>query len=233
MQTQSDAGTVSYGNWTLRVRPASMQPQRLLLLLHGWTGDENSMWVFVRNFPSSFWIVAPRAPHTTQPGGYSWRPYGGMNPPPDQVNDTVRASVHNWPGLADLRPSAESLIQFVDAYAADNRIDAGRFDVMGFSQGAALANVLAFLHPGRIHRACILSGFVPVDAEPLVRDRPLEGIPFFVAHGTQDDMVDIGYARRSVQILEQAGARVDFHEEDVGHKVGANSMRALESFFTA
>jgi phospholipase/carboxylesterase len=126
---------------------------------------------------------------------------------------------------------AEGLIQLVDEYAASTGIDANTFDVMGFSQGAAMSNVLAFLYPHRIRKTAILAGFVPGGLEDLVRKRPLEGKPFFVAHGTKDEMVRIDRARESIAILEEAGAIVTYCEDNVGHKVSANCLRALGTFF--
>jgi phospholipase/carboxylesterase len=217
MRAQTDTQLITFQNWTLRVRPASRGTPRLLLLLHGWTGDENSMWVFVRNFPADYWIVAPRAPHASQPSGYSWRP--------------LRARKADRPRLEDLQPAAEALISLADAYAAEGRIDVGQFDVIGFSQGAALTNTLALLYPGRVRRAGVLAGFVPMGSESLVAKRPLNNKPFFLAHGALDEMVQIEYARQSVQILERAGAQVTFCEDQVGHKVSAGCLRALEDFF--
>jgi phospholipase/carboxylesterase len=60
----------------------------------------------------------------------------------------------------------------------------------------------------------------------------LEGKPFFVAHGTRDETVNVERARASIAILEQAGAIVTYCEDEVGHKVSANCLRALREFFT-
>ncbi len=217
MPTPNNSQLITYEGWTLRVRPARSGPPRLFLLIHGWTGSEDSMWVFARNFAQDFWLVAPRAPYLTQPSGSSWRPpqTGSKYPP----------------RLQDLQPAADALIALVDSYAGKNGIAGDRFDVMGFSQGAALSNALALLHPDRIRRVGILSGFMPLESEALIEKRPLIGIPFFVAHGTQDELVRIEDARRSMQLLEQAGAQVTYCEDQVGHKVSLNCMRALERFF--
>ncbi|HUH96909.1 MAG TPA: alpha/beta fold hydrolase [Anaerolineales bacterium] len=223
MRVPNDTQLIGFGNWTLRVRPAAQKPARVLLLLHGWTGDENSMWVFMRNLALDYWTIAPRAPHAGQPGGYSWR---GPAAPQHAQPGGRRA-----PRLEDFRPSAEALIALVDEYAAQNELDAHRFDVIGFSQGAALTNAIALLHPERIRRAGVLAGFLPAGSEPLIEKRPLSGRPFFVAHGTLDEMVQIEQARRSVEMLERAGASVTFCEDEVGHKLSANCLRALEEFF--
>src|SRR5271157_1136939 len=113
MRIQSDTELITYQHWTLRVRPATELPVRLLLLLHGWTGDENSMWVFMRNFPLDYWIVAPRAPHTAEPSGYSWR-----------APRAPHSGIHSWPRFEDFHASADSLIALVDDYSAHNQIDA-------------------------------------------------------------------------------------------------------------
>lgn len=196
-----------------------MQPPRLMLLIHGLTGDENSMWVFARGMPGQYWMVAPRAPYHAQPGGYSWR-------------DPASSSPSERHRLEQLRAGAEKLITLVDEYSASAGIDSHTFDVMGFSQGAAMSNVLAFLYPQRVRKVGILAGFVPSGLDERVSQRPLEGKPFFVTHGIRDEMVPIDRARASVAVLEQAGANVTYCEDDVAHKVSVNCLRALKDFFT-
>ncbi len=111
-------------------------------------------------------------------------------------------------------------------------MDASQFDAMGFSQGAALVTAMALLHPERIGRLGVLAGFVPSGAESLAGQRPLIGKNIFVAHGTLDERVNVEYARRSVKVLQEAGASVTYCEDEVGHKLSANCLRALHSFFT-
>jgi len=207
---------IEFQNWTLRIRKTDHPTPRLLLMLHGFTGDENSMWLFARDLPSHYWIVAPRAPHTAAPSGYSWRP--------------LQADNFGRPNLEQLRPSAEALIKLIDAYQLSAGLEVRVFDVMGFSQGAAMSNLLAFLYPERIRKSGILAGFVPGGLDELVARRPLEGKPFFVAHGTKDETIPVDRARTSIEILEQAGAHVTYCEDEVGHKVSLNCLRALRDF---
>lgn len=216
MQTAIDTELIQFKGWMLRIRP-SEDPKRLLLLIHGHTGDENSMWVFARDLPSHYRMIAPRAMHPSGTTGYSWRSRQDFN--------------LDLPRLDQLRPPAEALIRLVDAYQASAGIDADQFDVMGFSQGGVMANTLAFLYPHRIRKVGVLAGFVPYGLEELVPSRPVEGKPFFVAHGTKDDTVSIERARESIALLERAGADVTFCEDEVGHKVSVNCLQALKRFF--
>lgn len=217
MPDPNNTALIEFDHWTLRIRAASERPARLLLLIHGLTGDENSMWVFARNLPAHYWMIAPRAPHAAEPVGYSWR-------------EKFDSSQFGRPSIEQLRPGADGLIRLVDQYAASAGIDASTFDVMGFSQGAAMSNVLAFLYPQRIRKTGILAGFVPADLDELITQRPLEGKPFFVTHGTRDEMVSIERARESVAVLERAGAQVTYCEDEVGHKVSVSCLRALKDF---
>lgn len=224
MQTAIETELIRFEDWTLRVRP-SQNPKRLLLLIHGLTGDENSMWVFAKDFPSHYWMIAPRAPRPVEPTGYTWRPISSPDSTPASGLRFGLPTVHQF------RASAEALIRLVDAYQLSVGIEAGQIDVMGFSQGAVMCNLLAFLYPQRIRKVGILAGFIPDGLEELASARPLEGKEFFVTHGTKDETVTIDHAHASVALLEQAGARVTYCEDSVGHKVSVTCLQSLKKFF--
>ena len=210
---------ITFKDWTLRVRAAQSAEPHLLVLIHGWTGDENSMWVFTRELSPDYWMIAPRAPHLAEPGGFSWRP-------PQPLTD-------GRPSLEMLLPAAEALINLVDEYSASVKLDALQFDLMGFSQGAAMVNLIGMLYPHRVREMGVLAGFVPSGLEELATKKPLAGKNIFVAHGTQDRMVPIDRARASIELLEQAGAQVTYCEDEVGHKLSVNCLRALENYLAS
>ena len=103
----------------MRIRPAMVKARRLLVLIHGLTGDENSMWVFVRNLKEDYWIIAPRAPYNAEhpAGGFSWQKV--QTGSPGSQDDAQETS-----SLEDLRPAAEALIALIDLYATENNISA-------------------------------------------------------------------------------------------------------------
>jgi len=208
---------MTYNGWTMRVRHATREPARFMLMIHGWTGDENSMWVFARKFPADMWIAAPRGPHEAKDGGYSWR--------------APQPGTWSLPTLSDLKPAADNLIRLVDNVSVSAGVDAAQFDVAGFSQGGAMVNAMALLYPMRIRKAAVLAGFMPGGTDELVARRVLEGKSFFVAHGTQDQLVPVERARQSIELLEQAGAQVTFCDAEVGHKVSADCLHGLEAFW--
>jgi phospholipase/carboxylesterase len=219
VQTATETQLVEIEGQTLRIRRSKRAPQesRLLLLIHGFTGDENSMWVFARNLPSDYWIVAPRAPYPAEPGGYSWRPH--------------QASELGLPGFEQLHSTVEDLIHLIDAYQSSAGLDPARpLDALGFSQGGAMSGLLAFLHPDRVRKLGILAGFLPSSLDALAEGRPLAGKSVFLAHGTRDETVPIDQARVSMELLEQAGAKVTYCEDDVGHKLSLPCLQSLRKF---
>ena len=223
MQAATNTELVSFGDWTLRVRATESKSPRLLVLLHGWTGDENSMWIFTRGLSPDYWMMAPRAPHDADPSGFSWR----SNLSHAQGGDFGK------PSLEMFLPAAEGLIKLIDEYSASVKLDARQFDLMGFSQGAAMTNVMGMLYPNRIRKMGVLAGFVPAGLEELIPQKPLVGKKIFVAHGTQDQMIPVDRARASMALLEQAGAKIVYCEDEVGHKLSANCLRALENYLSA
>jgi phospholipase/carboxylesterase len=188
----------------------------LLVLIHGWTGDENSMWVFTRRLSPAYWMIAPRAPYSADTTGFSWRP--------------PELGTFGRPSLELLKPSAERLIQLIDEYAASVKLDAQQFDVIGFSQGGAMTSALGALYPQRVRKMGVLSGFVPYEMETIIASRPLSGKNIFVAHGTRDETVTIERARASMALLEQAGASITYCEDEVAHKLSSKCLRALETY---
>lgn len=210
---KNDSILMNYEDWTIRLRPGT--GKRILLLLHGWTGDENSMSIFTRNLSPEYWILAPRAPNVAMPGGYSWR---------------APAPRGSWPTIELFRPAIVKLLDLIDRWSAANQLDGSSFDVAGFSQGGALTFSLGALHPQRVRKMGILAGFAPDGAEQLLTPGLLAGKHIFMAHGTLDEMVPIALAHRTLQLLRDAGALVTYSESEVGHKLSADGLRAFEAY---
>lgn len=214
MPTVTDAELRKFDGWTFRYRPTTRLPGRLFLLLHGWTGDENSMGIFAGLLPDDCIVVAPRAPYRVPAGGWSWRKIG--------------PGTWGIPSYNDLLPAAQAVTSFLDTWSVSEGVDTKQFHVMGFSQGAAMAYVLATLQPTRVVSVAAFSGFLPDAIQ--VRLDTLRDKPVFVSHGSQDEMVPVQRAREAVRLLESSGAQVRYCESSGGHKVGKECLMGIEIF---
>lgn len=205
------------GDWMIREKkPEGEGLHRMLLMVHGWTGDENSMEVFAMRIPVQYWLVAPRGIYTSPLGGYSW------------YKDQGKA----WPWVDDFRPAIEALFELLQPdYFPDVSLE--KIDWMGFSQGAALVYALAFYYPHRVRKLACLAGFLPEGCEALARNQPLKGKRVFVAHGSLDERVPVEKGRHSVSVLQEAGGEVTYCEAEVGHKLSAGCFGSLTEFFAS
>jgi phospholipase/carboxylesterase len=203
-------------DWIVGVRqPDSPSPHPVYLLLHGWTGDENSMWIFTTRLPRQGLMIAPRGLFSTPSGGYGWHA--------DQPGYSPQVFEY-YPAIAKLR-NLLSVKNFPTG-------DFSRLNLIGFSQGAALALTFLLVHPGLIQAVAGLSGFLPDGASELASGQPIRNKRVFLAHGTLDELAPVARARQAVEILERAGAQVTYCEDDVGHKLSASCFRGLEAFFS-
>lgn len=213
---KQNSNIVEYGDWVIRQRlPGNFATARLMLLLHGWTGDENSMWIFAPRIPENYMILAPRGTTSTPLGGFGWENTG----------------VASWPRADDFQTAIQDLFNLVDSINYPG-VSVDQIDIMGFSQGAALAYTMMLKYPTRIGRLAGLSGFLPDGLGDEIMDHNLSGKKIFVSHGTRDDIVSLEKARNAVRDLKLAGADVIYCEEDVGHKLSAGCFRAMDDYFS-
>ena len=207
------------GDWQLKVRPPLQgDGDQVVLLNHGWTGDERAMWIFANAMPKDAWLLAARAPFKSAHedlGGYSW----------------VDSRADAWSSYNEFGPARQSYLDMLDQLAARLKIDIGKYSLVGFSQGAAFNMSLALDVPEQVERMACLAGFAPEGSREQASVQPLQGKPVFIAHGSQDQIVPLSMALQAKEILELAGAQVEYCEGNVGHKLGANCLSALKNFF--
>jgi len=223
MNEMNEVGILqTLAGWPVRMRvPAGDGPHPVILLLHGWTGDENSMWFFAPRLPANHLLVAPRGIFATQPTGYSWRAI--TSEPPSAGGGAL-------PALVEFQGAVSALAHWMTPEHFP-QADFSRLYLIGFSQGAALSYAFALLQPEKVSGLVALAGFAPVGAQSLAEQRPLLGKDVLIAHGQHDRMIPIEQARQAFKLMQLAGAEVTYCEDDVGHKMGARCFPHLETFF--
>ncbi len=118
---------------------------------------------------------------------------------------------------AGLKRSQADVERFIDREIGRG-VPANRIVLAGFSQGGALAVYTGARCERPLAGLMLLSTYLPMagalvaEANPANRD-----IPIFIAHGRQDDMIPIDYARASRDALRLAGHPVEWREYDMPH----------------
>jgi len=191
----------------------SRKPQ-IILLLHGLTGDEFSMWVFVQQPPQNALFIAPRAPFTTTSKGFSW----------------TNQNHHKFPTTADFSLVTDACIEALEGLLNNLKYPNCPIHLIGFSQGAALAYYWAVTYAVKIGKVACLAGFLPQGIEPAIKSGALIGKEFFIAHGSLDETVPVHHAREAAQKLQEGKAKVIYCEDNSGHKLGPSCFRGLNAF---
>ena len=199
---------------TYRERPSAGAPEGLLVLHHGRGADEHDLLGLgdVLDPERRLHVVTPRAP-LTLPGwpGHHWYivPRVGY---PD--HDTFHAA-------------CDQLAAFHDALWERTDVAPEQTVLGGFSMGSVMSYALG-LGAGRPVPAGILafSGFVPVvdgwKPELLGRER----VRAFIAHGRNDPVIEVGFARRARDLLAPAGLDVAYHESEAAHHIDPDHVPA-------
>ena len=199
-------------------RPSAGEPAGLLVLHHGRGADERDLLPLadVLDPERRLHVVTPRAPlELSGWPGYHWYvvPRVGY-PDPETFHAAYR-------GLAALH----------DELAERTGIPPERTVLGGFSMGSVMSYALG-LGGDRPAPAGILafSGFVPtVEAwRPDLASRT--GLRAFVAHGRNDPVMEVGFARRARELLEAGGLEVEYHESDAAHEIDPRHLPAARAW---
>jgi phospholipase/carboxylesterase len=186
-----------------------------VVMLHGWAGDESSMWIFKQVIPAEAAAVTPRAPLELNENEFAWYRHGASRtrPEPELLAEGLVYLDQFLTGLPDLYP-----------------IDPARLLLLGFSQGAAIGNGLALTRPDRIIGMASLAGILPELPEADIQKAKLAGLPVFIAHGRQDTIIPISAAQRSRDAYRELGAEVTYEEYETGHKMSVEGIRHLKQW---
>jgi phospholipase/carboxylesterase len=211
--------TIQTPNFIIKISiPPAMEALRVGLMLHGWTGDENSMWVFTNQLDDDWLLISPRAPYSSNYsdlGGFSW----------------IDKSIDQWPQFTDFLPAVDML--HTDLFELESLYPSADFNniaVFGFSQGAAISFVYSILHDIQISKLGMLSGFIPDNSEGFIKKSNSLPIEVFIGHGTEDIIVPVEKAQEANSLFMETGHTPHLCLSDVGHRLGSDCFKSFAEF---
>ncbi len=187
------------------------QPAPTVVMLHGWSGDEGSMWIFKRVLPKHVAIFAPRAPIVLANDGFVWFEEMKLQPTP-----------------VSMKIALEKLERFLASLPRLYPIDPTRLVLIGFSQGAFISNAFTMTHPYDVMGVVSLAGAMPKMPQVEYHPRLLAGLPVFIAHGIRDNAIPLSAAQQARDTYTELGADVAYGEYPVAHKMNPQAIKDLK-----
>jgi phospholipase/carboxylesterase len=202
-------------------RLAAGEASGLLVLHHGRGTDERDLLGLADALDPErkLHVVTPRAPLSI-PGwpGYHW-----------YVVPRV-----GYPDRDTFQGAYEQLTSFHEVQWQRTGISPQQTVFGGFSMGTVMSYALG-LSAERPAPAGILafSGFIPVVEgwQPSLEDRA--GLPVFIAHGNNDPVIGVEFARRAREILMAGGLTVSYREFAGGHEIDPANVPEAREWLTA
>jgi phospholipase/carboxylesterase len=203
-------------------------PSAAVIVLHGLGADGNDFVPIVEELPLpdalEIRFVFPHAPvrPVTINRGFAMRAWYDI-----AADDlTTRADLD---GVRTSSAQVEALIEREKARG----VAANRLVLAGFSQGGAIALYTGLRHAERLAGIVALSAYL-IDAASLPREasEANRDVPIFMAHGTADPVVQMGWGSRSRDVLQQAGYSVEWHAYPMEHSVVWEEIEALGEFLS-
>jgi phospholipase/carboxylesterase len=198
-------------------RPDS-EPMPMVLLIHGRGADMNDLADLAPMFDTAEGcrFVLPNAPKP-------FEPYPGMS--------AGWTWFEGWPPQhASVVESRAEMLRFLDEITEKYPTPEGKLIVGGFSQGALMALDSGLRTQKKLAGIIAMSG--GLYEQDLIDLSAHKSLPVLIAHGSQDEVVPVNYARRARAVLENAGLDVDYAEYPMSHQVAMEEAQQVKAFIT-
>ena len=201
-------------------------PAWSVVWLHGLGADGHDFEPVVAEFdlPEGVRFVFPHAPvrPVTINGGYPMRAW----------YDIVSLDRGGPEDEAGICASADQVRRLMEI-EADRGTPASRLIIAGFSQGGAMALHAGLRHPEPVAGIIALSCYLLLPAALAEEKAAPEGVPIFMAHGTDDPTVPESYGARARDRLRSEGYGVEWHTYPMGHSVCVEEITELSDWLGA
>lgn len=209
---------------------AAAAPVASVIVLHGLGADGRDFVPVAQAMDLSavgpVRFVLPSAPErpVTINGGYRMRAWYDLYPPPADP-DQPRPEDE-----AGLRGSQAIVQQLIHREVARG-VPAHRVVLMGFSQGCAMSLLTGLRAPERLAGLVALSGYLPLpDTTAAEASEAHRGLPVFLAHGIDDDIVVLPRGEAARDALTALGCAVTWRTYPMAHEVCLEQIRDINAW---
>ncbi|QUG40224.1 esterase [Psychrobacillus sp. INOP01] len=187
--------------------------QPALFLLHGMGSNEADLPQLVKDFENTHHIFSLRGPIVQKPG-YSFFEIEEIGKPIRDIFDKIVTHIQ----------------AFIREAIAEYDLNADDITILGFSQGAILAQTIALTMGSEISKVVALSGYIPEFVKTEYSKRSVDNLSIFISHGDYDYVIPSQWGIESKDYFESMKARVTFKTYNEGHGVTPDNHRDLIAF---
>ncbi|MGH2648056.1 MAG: alpha/beta hydrolase [Ginsengibacter sp.] len=190
--------------------------QKAIILLHGVGSNEQDLFSLANQLPAAAFIIFPRGQFSLGVGRYAWY----------NVDFSTGKPIINKQQEASSRELIRTFIKQVKKkYNLDDLY------LGGFSQGAIMSYSVGLIYPDEVNGIILLSGRILDEISTLIKKKDyLIRLKVFIAHGLQDNVLPIHYARAAKEYLENAGIHITYHEYQTGHQISTPVLNDLNNW---
>jgi phospholipase/carboxylesterase len=207
-------------------RETGAHPAHSVIWLHGLGADGHDFAPIVPEFAGeglpALRFVFPHAPvrPVTLNQGVPMRAWY-------DVYGLARDAREDIDGIRAARQSVNALITRECARG----VPAEHIVLAGFSQGCATALYTGVRFERRLAGLIGLSGYLPLRNTTAAERHPANAqTPVFMAHGTEDPVVPIGFAETSRDVLAALGQPLEWHTYPMPHAVHPQEIEDIRAF---
>ena len=192
----------------------------VLIILHGYGSNENDLFDIAKSFDERLMTFAIRAPYSAgMADGYSWF---GLK------KDEKGQRLIDYP---EMELSRKKIISFISHACKEYKLDSSQVFIMGFSQGSMMCYELAFSSPLKIKGIMALSGLLVDQTKEInPKTEQLSKVNFFIAHGNQDNIIDLSYAKSITQYLSEKKILFTYKEYQIPHSICGDELNDMKDF---
>jgi phospholipase/carboxylesterase len=184
-----------------------------IILLHGYGSNENDLFELAPQMPGNYYVFSVRAPYTIGAEQYQWY-------------EIKRNAGNIEINFEQEELSRKKLIKFIDQLVVKYKLNKNKIIVAGFSQGAILAEAIGLTAPDKVAGVACFSGRFLPELKPLIKSKALlQNKKIFLAHGTQDQLLNINLAEENYKALIALGLKVNFKKDAIGHSISATLLK--------
>lgn len=184
-----------------------------IFLFHGLGSNEEDLVQLVQHFKGNCHIFSLRGPITHSPG-YAFYTFEEEGKPNREVFDKMISFTKSF------------ILEAIEHY----QLNIEKIYLIGFNQGAVVAETLSLVLGNIIRGTVALSGFLPDFVMTEYKKAPLDKTKVFISHGEYDFVYPIQWGEQSKKYFLEQDVQVTYKTYPDGHGVTEENLRDLVEF---